>query len=351
MRRPGPRPVLTALAATVLLAACSTGPAGGSGVAAEEGDAATSTAAADAFPVTIEHAFGETTIEQEPQRVATVGWSDQDIVVALGEVPAGATKITWGGNEAGSTEWWDAAVEALGADPAEVVRYDDTDGIPVDEIAQVAPDLILGTNSGMTQEDYDALSKIAPVVAYPEVAWGTPWRESVELVGRALGKSEEADAVIADLEEQIAAAVAEHPELEGTSFAWTWFTPSDLSTIGVYTTIDLRPQLMREFGMEDASKVVELSEGGEAFSVNLSAEQADTLDADVMFFWATDEAEAEAVTSHPLVSQVPAVENGSYVAVTDMPLMAALSSPTPLTIPVVLEEFLPLAAEAAASAR
>lgn len=350
MRRSGPRLVPAALAATVLLAACSTGPSGSSG-AAEEGDPAPSTAASDAFPVTVEHAFGETTIPAEPQRIATIGWSDQDIVVALGEVPAGATKITWGGNEAGSTDWWDAAVEELGADPAEVTRYDDTDGIPVDEIATVSPDLILGTNSGLTEEEYEALSKIAPVVAYPEVAWGTPWRDSVELVGEALGKSEEAGQVIADTEQQIEDAVAEYPELEGTSMAWTWFTASDLSTIGVYTSLDLRPQLMRELGMVDAPKVTELSEGSEAFSVNLSAEQADSLDADVMFFYATDQAEAETVTSHALVSSIPAVESGAYVAVDDMPLMAALTSPTPLTIPVVLEEFLPLAAEAAAAAR
>ena len=103
--------------------------------------------------------------------------------------------------------------------------------------------------------------------------------------------------------------------------------------------------------MVDAGELTELSEGSEAFSVNLSAEQADSLDADVMFFYATDQAEAETVTSHALVSSIPAVESGAYVAVDDMPLMAALTSPTPLTIPVVLEEFLPLAAEAAAAAR
>ena len=65
---------------------------------------ATTSVDADAFPVTIEHAFGETTIEAEPTRVATLGWTDQDSALALGVVPVGATKITWGGNEAGSTD-------------------------------------------------------------------------------------------------------------------------------------------------------------------------------------------------------------------------------------------------------
>ena len=83
---------------------------------------------ADAFPVTIEHAFGETTIEEEPTRVATLGWTDQDHALALGVVPVGATKLTWGGNDAGSSDWFDAEVEELGAEAP--VRYDDADGAP-----------------------------------------------------------------------------------------------------------------------------------------------------------------------------------------------------------------------------
>ncbi|QDO86972.1 iron-siderophore ABC transporter substrate-binding protein [Ornithinimicrobium ciconiae] len=357
----------------VLVAGCSTGPtddtattdnagptdetggtsdtdstSAGSGDSAEDSaDAAGETGAAQ-FPVTIEHAFGETTIESDPQRVATVGWSDQDTVVALGEVPVGSVRISWGGNDAGSTDWFDAAVTELGSDPGEVTRYDDADGIPTDEIAQLAPDLIIGTNSGMTQEEYDALSKIAPVVAFPETAWGTPWRDSVEMVGQAIGRDAEADAVLAELEVDLDTVSSEHPELAGTSMAWTWYTATDLSTIGVYTATDLRPQLMHEFGMVDASKVTELTEANPGtFSANLSSEQADTLDADVLFFYVEDESQVDQLVNEPLIGSTPALANGSFVALTDMQLMSALSSPTPLTIPVVLEEFVPLASEAA----
>ena len=77
------------------LTGCATG-------STDDDDAGTSNtkAEADAFPVTIEHAFGSTTIKYEPKRVATLGWSDQDHVAALGVVPVGATKITYGGNKA-----------------------------------------------------------------------------------------------------------------------------------------------------------------------------------------------------------------------------------------------------------
>src|SRR3712207_477851 len=42
-----------------------------------------------AFPVTIENKFGTTEIAAEPQRVVTVGFNDQDFVLALGVTPVG----------------------------------------------------------------------------------------------------------------------------------------------------------------------------------------------------------------------------------------------------------------------
>src|SRR5918997_3324403 len=166
-------------AATLLLAGLTASSTGSTSAAdgAEAPEAATS-ADADAFPVTIAHALGETTIESEPTRVATLGWTDHDHALALGVVPVGATKITWGGNDAGSTDWFDAAVEEAGSKPP--VRYDDADGAPIDEVAELAPDLILATNSGITEAEYDKLSKIAPVVAYPDAPWTTRWQTSLE---------------------------------------------------------------------------------------------------------------------------------------------------------------------------
>src|SRR3954468_2461165 len=37
--------------------------------------------------VTISHKFGETTVPANPQRVVTVGWTDQDFVLPFGVVP------------------------------------------------------------------------------------------------------------------------------------------------------------------------------------------------------------------------------------------------------------------------
>src|SRR3712207_4822612 len=64
------------------LAACS-----GSG---DDGAApAVEPSSSGAFPVTIENRFGTTEIPAEPQRVVTVGFNDQDFVLALGVTPVG----------------------------------------------------------------------------------------------------------------------------------------------------------------------------------------------------------------------------------------------------------------------
>ncbi len=366
VRRTAPLSAL-ALATALTLTACSTGPTGSSAVGTADDtagetdaaggsggtDAAAGTAAAGGdtgtFPTTVEHAFGETTIESDPQRIVTVGWTDHEIVAALGEVPVGAVRINWGGNEAGSTDWFDEAVTELGSDPADITRYDDSDGIPVDEIAAMEPDLIIGSNSGMTQEDYDRLARIAPTVAYPETAWATPWRESVEVVGQAIGRPDQAEQAIADTEAAFEEAKEAYPQLEGTSFAWGWFSPTDTSTIGLYNTIDLRPQFLTELGMVNAPVVEELS-GEENFSANLSAEQADTLDADVFIFYTDGGFTADKLLEDPLLSQIPAMASGAYVESDTPQDVVGMSSPTPLSIPVALDRFIPQVAEAAATA-
>lgn len=347
--RPRATPLCAAaLAATtaVLLGGCSTGPTGGA--APGDGGSATQEPADDtAFPVTIEHVYGETTIDQEPTRIATVGWSDQDVVVALGEVPVGATKITWGGNAAGSTDYFDAALAQVDAD-AQITRYDDSDGIPIDEIAALQPDLILGVNSGLTQEEYDQLSKIADTIAYPEVAWGTSWEDSLEIIGRAIGRTDEAAQVREDTDAMLDQVAVENPELKGLTFAWTWFNAADLSTIGLYTPTDLRPQMMRRFGLVDAPKVLEVSAGTDSFSVNLSAEQSDQLDADLIIFYIEAEGQDEQLKADPLIGQIPALRSGAYVASLDNSIALTMSSPSPLSIPVAIEAFLPQVVAAAA---
>ena len=317
------------------LTACSTGSTDEPETAT---DGAASEADADAFPVTIEHAFGETTIEEAPTRVATLGWTDHDHALALGVVPVGATKITWGGNAAGSSDWFDAAVADAGADAP--VRYDDTDGAPIEEVAQTEPDLILATNSGITKAEYTKLSKIAPVVAYPEFPWTTPWQTSLEMVGEALGLSEQAAELESETQAVIDAGKEDNPELEGASLIYAYLTPTDLSTIGIYAPADPRVALLRDFGMVDAEAVAGAIKEGEFYG-SVSAEQASELESDVVLTWVEKPEDAKTLAEDDLIGQIPALAEGHFYAEDDKQLAMASTNPTPLSIPYFVDNVLP----------
>ena len=320
------------------LAACSTGSTDDTTTATAETVAET-----DAFPVTIEHAFGETTIEQEPTRVAGVGWADADFALSLGVVPVGATAITWGGNDNESTDFFDEALAEVGGD--EPVRYSDADGIPVAEIAKTNPDLILATNSGITKQEYRKLSKIAPVVAYPEAPWVTPWQTSLETVGEALGRTSLAEEVAAETQQEIDAAKAEFPQLEGTSFIFSYLTTTDLSTIGIYAPADPRVSFLHDLGMVDAPAVAGAIKPGQFYG-SVSAERAGTLDSDVMLTWAENKGDLETFADDKLIGRIPALASGHAYAEENKHVSLAVTNPTPLSIPFVIEHFVPEVANA-----
>jgi len=331
---------LTAAAAAVALAAtlsaCSTGSTADETTAASANEAETG-----AFPVTIEHAYGETTIEQEPKRVVALGWSDPDAVLSLGVVPVGASKNSWGGTKEGSTVWFDEALAEV--DGAEApTRIDDTSaGIAgaVSDVAKLQPDLVLATNSGMTKAEYEKLSKLGvPVVAPPGKAWMTPWRDSLDMVGKALGRNKVADEVEADVEETLAEAKEEHPNLVGKSHFVSWIDPTDTSSIGVYG--DSRATVLTEVGMTQPDWVEDITKG-EAYGT-ISAERAATLESDLVLLTAESKAEAEKITDDKLIAKIPAVAAGNVWW--DLPNHStayALDVATPLSLPYMVEHLLP----------
>jgi iron complex transport system substrate-binding protein len=80
------------LAPLMLLAACGGAPAtpAPAPISAPAAPAPTSAPAASAaYSVTIEHKYGSTAILQAPTRIVSVGFNDQDAIMALGVVRVG----------------------------------------------------------------------------------------------------------------------------------------------------------------------------------------------------------------------------------------------------------------------
>ncbi|WP_313407696.1 iron-siderophore ABC transporter substrate-binding protein [Aeromicrobium sp.] len=317
--------------------------------ASSDDDSDSAGSSGDGFPVTVEHAFGTTEIPSEPQRVATVAWSNQDTALAFGVVPVGMPKATYGDDDTdGIHPWVKDAIDELGGEtPA---MYDETDGIDAAAVAQTEPDLILAPNSGLTKEEYETLSKIAPTVAYPDKAWGTTWRQAIELTGEALGKTDEADAMIADLEKQIDDATADRPEIEGKSAVMSWIDPSDLSKVGYYTAHDTRASFLNDLGFETPD-FVDASKDSDKFFLEISAEKADELNGADVFVGYGDDAALKKVQADPLLGKVTAFERGSAALLKDNTPLAAAVSPSALSIPWMLDEYVTLLADAAAKVK
>ncbi|XAS63973.1 iron-siderophore ABC transporter substrate-binding protein [Pseudarthrobacter sp. So.54] len=333
------------LAAVALsLAGCSTGPAGS---ASSE---AVNQSTSPAFPVTIKHVFGETTIKDQPKRVVTVSWVNDDVAIALGVVPVGVPKNEWGGNGQGSTPWKDSALETLGAgfgSATAPAQFSEADGINFTEIAKLNPDIILGAYSGLTEEDYKKLSEVAPVVAHPGVAYGTPWQDSTAIIGKALGKEAEAATLITATEATIKDKASEYPQLAGKTFIYGNLEPAKGDGVNVYTANDNRPRFLSEIGMTLAPAVADKTQGSTAFFIPWSAEKANELTSDVFVTWVPDVQTAGSIQTDPLLGQIPAIKSGALVADSDTTLTLSISASSPLSLPWALDTFLPKLAAAA----
>lgn len=344
----GPRLRRTGAAAAAVLAlaglaACSTD----STTPAASATTSTTDDAPAAFPTTIDHAFGATTIEAQPTRVAAISWANQDSAIALGVVPVAMPFASYGGDENGYLPWTLAGLEALGEERPEL--FSDTDGIPFEDVAGLTPEVILGTYSGITQEDYDQLTKIAPTVAYPEDAWGADWKDQLTYTGQALGKTAEAEALRADIEQQLADVVAGAPEIQGKTFAYLSFSSADPSSVFYYTVEDSRVEFVESLGLESSPKIVELSEGNEEFFGTLSAEVVDEIDADIVFAYVDSAEHLEAVKADPLLGSIPAIKNDAVVMLDDPTFILSTSAPSPLSIPWAIDQYVPLIQDAAAN--
>ncbi len=338
------RPLSLAVAATVVvtLAACSPGPA-------------TSTEAVDvppaedgAFPVTIEHAFGETTITEQPVRVATVAWANQEVPLALGIVPVGMAEVTWGDDDGdGVLPWVEERLEELGAETP--VLFDETDGINFEAVNDVAPDVILAAYSGLTQEEYDTLSKIAPVIAFPEVAWSTSLEQLIGFNAAALGFPAAGDALIDDLHAEIETAMEANEGLAGQSVLFSYLDPADLSQVGFYTALDPRAGFLLDSGFTEPTVVTEESEGTDLFYATVSAEQADRFaDVDIIVTYGDDAAATiAAFQADPLLSQIPAIAAGRVAVLQNGTPLSAAATPSPLAISWSIADYFALLAAAA----
>jgi iron complex transport system substrate-binding protein len=298
------------------------------------------------YPIVIKHAFGTTTITRKPERVATVAWANHEVPLALGIVPVGFAAANFGDDDGdGLLPWVAKRLTELGGEKP--VLFDEGDGIDFEAVAATKPDVILAAYSGLSRQDYDTLSQIAPVVAYPNSPWATDWREMIRLNSAGLGMAAEGDALIARIEGEIAGSVARHPDLKGKSAMFvTHLDTTNLSVVNFYTTNDTRVKFFQDLGLKSPQSVLDASKPGQ-FAGGISAERIDAFDdVDIVVTYGGEDLK-KALAADPLMSKMPAVAHDAVVMLGRDPLGTA-ANPTPLSISWVLNDYLDLLAKAAA---
>jgi iron complex transport system substrate-binding protein len=298
---------------------------------------------ASAFSVTIKHKFGSTAIEAEPERVVSLGYTEQDPLLALGVTPVAVRE--WFGEQPYAV--WPWAQDELADGKPQVLQmpYGELD---FEALAALNPDVFSATHSGITQEEYDTLSQMAPVVAQPDTYpdFGTPWQEQTLIIGRALGLADKAGEVVADVEGQIQAASAAHPELAGKTVAWG--SPAEDGTYYVVGPNTPPMRFLTALGLalpDDLATVV-----GDLDSASISTEQLSLLDVDVLIFQTDSEEARDAILANPVFQQLDVVKEGRvifFAGLTD-PIYGALSFSTVLSLPLAVEQLVPRLANAVA---
>ncbi|MFC4598737.1 iron-siderophore ABC transporter substrate-binding protein [Cohnella hongkongensis] len=341
----------------VLLAACSANssneesspsPSENAAASAETPAAETPEAseAAVEYPIVVKHALGEAVIESKPERVVTIQWANHDVALALGVVPVGFSAANFGVQDgSGLLPWTKEKLDELNvADPN---VFQDTDGLDFEAISDANPDVILAAYSGITQEDYDLLREIAPVVAYPTAPWSTTWREQVTLNAIGMGMAAEGEQLIKDTEALVNDKLSQYPQLKDKKVVWVNFNAQDLSKLHIYTPIDSRVSFLHEMGFVYPDSVTSLITDPNSYSLSLSAENAEALyDADILIGYGNDDL-YQAVKADSLLGKIPAIERGSVAFIdSDTPLVAA-GTPNPLSIAYTIDEYLSLIGAAA----
>lgn len=291
-------------------------------------------ASAQNFPVTVEHVYGTTTIEEQPQRVVSVGLHEQDFLYALGVAPVGVKE--WFGEKPYATwDWAEDERAALGAEPAVMTG----DGINFEWVLAQDPDLIVGIYWWMDEETYDRLSEIAPVVVSPAGydVWAAPWQAELTIIDQATsGTTEKSEAIIAQFDDRYAEVRAAYPELEGKT-GTNIYRESD-GNFTAWGPNDLASKFLVDLGLVFPPQLEGLA--AEDNRITISPENADLLDMDVAVWPVSEDGDVQSVVEAlPTYQSLDIAREGRSVWLDDGDGLAyaAMSWQTPLSLGYLLD--------------
>lgn len=332
---PRPRGTARARAAAVAVVAALAATACGSGDdGAGSADPSTPLASADsAFPVTIKHAFGETTVPAAPTRVVALGKNDAEAAVSLG-VPPVATS-----SGLDVYPWLQSELESAGS-----TALADETGPPLEQIASLGPDLIIAMDV-VDAAEYEALAAIAPTLTYEKDRFSYSWQEFTRYVAKALGRTDQAETVITDTERQVTKLVTDNPGIAGRTFSLSNLS-ADFPFV-IYADDSPGVTFFTELGMKRSPEMDKLASGEVTVQDDyLSLEQLNLLDADVVVTSFATPEDQQFFESNRVFAGMSAAQRGAIVQL-DTAAIGQVLLPSALGNVAVLELVIPQLAKAA----
>ncbi len=271
------------------------------------------------------HALGETRVPANPQRVVVLDMGELDMALALGVEPVGYATYTAGeelapylrDGIAGST--WVGTVQQPN----------------LEAILALKPDLIL-TNKLRHEAIYDQLSPIAPTVVAETVRG--EWKNSLRLHAEALGRTAEADRIMARYEQRLEEFKrAMGPRLAETEVSLVRSFPDH---VRIYMKDSFMGTVIADAGLPRPP-----AQDKRVFMEQASEERIPDLGGDVMFTMYWNRAQGEQLSklkNHPLWSRLDVVRQGRVYEVDDRVWGTGLG---PLAANLILDDLFKYLAE------
>lgn len=284
-----------------------------------------------AFPAEIETAFGTVTVDAAPERVVALGWGDAETALALGVQPVGASDwLAFGGEGVGP--WAEGLYDTA---PTIIETLEPS----YEAIAALKPDLILDVKSSGDKDRYDRLSQIATTVGVPSggESYLTTPEQQLMMIAQALGARDAAEALQREIDDLFAEAAAQHEQWKGLSVAAATRTSEGW---GAYVEGTERVEFLERLGFVLSPTIAELPAAATGFSVDISAEQLDLFDADLIVAFPIY-IETTEITEDPQWKEIPAVADGRALVI-DGDLSSAYSLGSVLSTKDAVEKMVPL---------
>jgi len=281
--------------------------------------------------VTITHTFGETTIPGPPKRVVSAGFTGQDDLLALGIVPIAVTN--WFGDQPFGVWPWAAA--KLGRAKPVVLNLDN--GIQVQQIAGLKPDLIVATDAGLDQDTYQKLAAIAPTLPQSGGdAFFEPWKDQATAIGQAVFQSGQIKSLISGVDKSFAAVADKYPQFKNKRVL---LLQGKFHEDNLVATIGWRAEFLTQMGLAVPESVAQMAVDQErAFiphdKITSALEGADVL------VWTTEDEKGQAAlrANHDVVAA------RSRSVFTTKEQAGAIAYASPLSYPLVADQLPPLIA-------